>query len=385
MLKMKKNIYNIYSALCFTVLLGLVGCNKDEQGIGEHPYAGGKEALGIKLSNKSPLPEAAFPGDEVVFAGKGLLAWCKPELNQYDFEFFLADEKVEIKTATDTSITIIIPGSVSSGNTYLRLKGQVFYGPNFNVLGNVKVDHEYGLKTGTTGPVFNFLESNVDKGTYYLVGGFNMVGTVRRTKFAYVNARGILAELNSSRYLVKTPLLVSIGEGGLNSRGQESLSSLSYFNDGGALLSGTFNQYEISNTTNSSVYAATNNITVLKNNMALDTMKVRVLPSRVSPTTTTISVPRFNGGTLQPIIRSFVTADGQIIGKPSSPEEAFDILSKLSGRTHHVITGVVVKGREEVAFADTTAVEFHNLTEPEIRYYISKYQPYDKAGAYGIQ
>ena len=80
-----------------------------------------------------------------------------------------------------------------------------------------------------------------------------------------------------------------------------------------------------------------------------------------------------------------VVVNDRIIGKPASPEEAFDILSMLSGRLHHVITGVVIKGREEVSFSDITAVEFHNLTEPEIRFYISKYQPYDKAGAYGIQ
>lgn len=310
---MKKYSYKLCFALGFSMLLILWACNKDEQGIGENPYAGGKEALGIKLSNKTPFPEAAFPGEEVVFSGKGLLAWCKPELNQYEFEFYLADEKVEIKTATDTSITIIVPSSVSSGNTYLLLKGQVFYGPNFNVLGNVKVDTEYGLKTGTTGPIFNYLEAGAEKGTYYLIGGFNMVGTVKRGKFAYVNSRGVLADLNSARYTVREPLFATIGVGGINVRGQESLSSLSYFNDGKALLSGTFNYYEISNTSNSSKYAGTNNIVVLKNNMALDTMNARVLPSIGAPTATTVAVPRFNGGTLQPIIRSFVTAGDQII------------------------------------------------------------------------
>jgi len=305
---MKMNIHNLFLAMGI-LICGLVSsCNKDIQGIGEDPYAGGREALGIKLTDKTPLPEAAYPGEEVTFGAKGLLAWCKPELNQYDFDFYLAEEKVEIKTATDTSITIIIPNSVSSGITYILLKGQVFYGPSFNVLGNVKVDSEYGLKDGTTGPIFNYLEHATEKGSYYLIGGFNMVGAATRTQLAFVNNRGALADQNSSRYAVKEPLPFSFLGGGWDNREQETLSSLVYFSDGKALLSGAFNHYEIK----SSTYAAVNNITVLKNDIALDTMMVQVLPSRLSATTS-IAVPRFNGGTLQPIIRSFVTSDDKII------------------------------------------------------------------------
>lgn len=305
---MKMNIHNLFFVIGILICCISSSCNKDIQGIGEDPYAGGREALGIKLTDKTPLPEAAYPGEEVTFGAKGLLAWCKPELNQYDFDFYLAEEKVEIKTATDTSITIIIPNSVSSGITYILLKGQVFYGPSFNVLGNVKVDSEYGLKDGTTGPIFNYLEYATEKGSYYLIGGFNMVGAATRTQLAFVNNRGALADQNSSRYAVKEPLPFSFLGGGWDNREQETLSSLAYFSDGKALLSGAFNHYEIK----SSTYATVNNITVLKNDIALDTMMVQVLPSRWS-STTSIAVPRFNGGTLQPIIRSFVTSDDKII------------------------------------------------------------------------
>lgn len=75
-----------------------------------------------------------------------------------------------------------------------------------------------------------------------------------------------------------------------------------------------------------------------------------------------------------------------IIGKPANREDALDILSRLSGNKHQVITGVViVKGDHEVAFADTTDVWFHPLTSEQIAFYVDKYQPYDKAGAYAIQ
>jgi septum formation protein len=75
-----------------------------------------------------------------------------------------------------------------------------------------------------------------------------------------------------------------------------------------------------------------------------------------------------------------------IIGKPADREDALDILSRLSGNKHQVITGVVlVKGEHEIAFADTTDVWFHELSPEQIAFYVDKYKPYDKAGAYAIQ
>lgn len=75
-----------------------------------------------------------------------------------------------------------------------------------------------------------------------------------------------------------------------------------------------------------------------------------------------------------------------IIGKPVHREEAVSILLALSGETHRVITGVVIrKGEKEIAFADVTEVEFHDLTVEQIEFYVDKYKPYDKAGAYAIQ
>ena len=83
---------------------------------------------------------------------------------------------------------------------------------------------------------------------------------------------------------------------------------------------------------------------------------------------------------------TIVVCDETIIGKPKSREEAIEFLSKLSGNIHEVITGVVIfKGTKEIAFADTTRVSFHALTQEQIVFYVDKYQPYDKAGAYAIQ
>lgn len=81
-----------------------------------------------------------------------------------------------------------------------------------------------------------------------------------------------------------------------------------------------------------------------------------------------------------------VVLDETIIGKPIDKAEAMASLQKLSGRVHQVITGVVVLYNEkEIAFSELTQVEFHPLTKEQIEFYVDKYKPYDKAGAYAIQ
>jgi septum formation protein len=83
---------------------------------------------------------------------------------------------------------------------------------------------------------------------------------------------------------------------------------------------------------------------------------------------------------------TIVVLGDNIIGKPVHREDAVSILLALSGEKHRVITGVVIrKGDKEIAFADSTEVEFHNLSVKEIEFYVDKYKPYDKAGAYAIQ
>ena len=83
---------------------------------------------------------------------------------------------------------------------------------------------------------------------------------------------------------------------------------------------------------------------------------------------------------------TIVVLKGEIIGKPTDTDDAVAILKRLSGAHHQVITGVcLLAPGKELAFADTTDVEFHPLTDEQIAFYVDKYQPYDKAGAYAIQ
>jgi len=81
-----------------------------------------------------------------------------------------------------------------------------------------------------------------------------------------------------------------------------------------------------------------------------------------------------------------VICGNQILGKPKDAADARRILSILSNRLHTVVTGVCLKSRNsERVFAVSTEVSFKRLSMEEIDYYVEKYKPFDKAGAYGVQ
>ena len=83
---------------------------------------------------------------------------------------------------------------------------------------------------------------------------------------------------------------------------------------------------------------------------------------------------------------TIVVINNKVFGKPADKNEATQMLIELSGTKHLVITGVCILYKDqEIVFADTTEVEFHNITLQQIDFYIDKYKPYDKAGAYAIQ
>jgi len=81
-----------------------------------------------------------------------------------------------------------------------------------------------------------------------------------------------------------------------------------------------------------------------------------------------------------------VILDGEVLGKPRDKDDALRMLRALSGKIHTVVTGcTILSGRQTASFADTTSVEFYPLTDREIEEYIATGEPFDKAGAYGIQ
>ncbi len=83
---------------------------------------------------------------------------------------------------------------------------------------------------------------------------------------------------------------------------------------------------------------------------------------------------------------TIVCIDEQILGKPENEAHAIEMLKQLSGRMHRVITGVCLFYKHKYhSFYDVSEVYFGKLTDEEIISYVEKYQPFDKAGSYGIQ
>ncbi len=83
---------------------------------------------------------------------------------------------------------------------------------------------------------------------------------------------------------------------------------------------------------------------------------------------------------------TIVSYNNELLNKPKGKEDAFNTLKKLSGNIHKVITGVCIKtSTKELVFSSTTKVSFKELSDEEINQYIEQHNPFDKAGAYGIQ
>ena len=85
---------------------------------------------------------------------------------------------------------------------------------------------------------------------------------------------------------------------------------------------------------------------------------------------------------------TIVVLDGKILGKPDGYDGAFEMLKSLSGRTHHVVSAIVVMDSDTQNYkkqSTTSEVTFENLTDEQIKYYIDNFKPFDKAGSYGIQ
>jgi septum formation protein len=83
---------------------------------------------------------------------------------------------------------------------------------------------------------------------------------------------------------------------------------------------------------------------------------------------------------------TIVYLDGEVLGKPVNSAEAAEMLQKLSGKEHQVISGVALSSaNKQTSFHAETSVQFKQLTEKEIQHYINTCKPFDKAGAYGIQ
>ncbi len=118
-------------------------------------------------------------------------------------------------------------------------------------------------------------------------------------------------------------------------------------------------------------------------------LKGEDIPKYISSKKAEAYRPTLQDGELLITADTVVYFDGEVFGKPKDRQEAIDMLCRLSGKTHEVITGVTlttnVNGGIYRCFASTSKVTFSTLSVDDITHYVDKYQPFDKAGAYGIQ
>jgi septum formation protein len=96
--------------------------------------------------------------------------------------------------------------------------------------------------------------------------------------------------------------------------------------------------------------------------------------------------PILNNKTIVITADTIVWFDNKVLNKPFDKNEAIQMLKMLSGQMHIVYTGVCISSlNREITFCSETKVWFRNLSDSEIEFYVEKYKPYDKAGAYGAQ
>lgn len=114
------------------------------------------------------------------------------------------------------------------------------------------------------------------------------------------------------------------------------------------------------------------------------------IPIYISRAKATAYTSLLTDGELLITADTIVWSMGKMLGKPTNEQEAYEMLRQLSGHTHQVFTGVTLtkKSNGDIqmdSFVDKTDVTFDSLSEDEIRYYVDRYKPLDKAGGYGIQ
>jgi len=117
-----------------------------------------------------------------------------------------------------------------------------------------------------------------------------------------------------------------------------------------------------------------------------DDLPVEQVPTYLAKHKASFFTERLSNDTILITCDTVVVCNGKVLGKPIDYADAVAILKQLSGNKHTVITGVCMStANKSSCFSSFTDVYFRHLTDEEIEYYIERYKPYDKAGAYGIQ
>ena len=261
----------------FLCSLVIQGCKKEEE-LGSDPYADGKAALGIGMSQTlPPVPAEGIVGTTVTVKATGLL----PYKDQLTFMF--NGEKAQVLSVTATEITVKVPDAGSTGNTSIAVGDQLVLGPQFTVTGLIKNDITWKATAGTNGYVSQFYE--MQDGRALVLGGFNN----------YDN-KGIITNINR---IARTSLDGDYDRTFRTGRGANGSLSRVIEIGGRFIIAGGFSGYN-QRTENIS------NITSLYPNGAIDTIKIQTKKKpTITDTVTQKWFPKFNGGTNEFINRIY--------------------------------------------------------------------------------
>ncbi|MNK34301.1 hypothetical protein D3C87_528060 [compost metagenome] len=261
----------------FLCSLVIQGCKKEEE-LGSDPYADGKAALGIGMSQTLlPVPAEGIVGTTVTVKATGLL----PYKDQLTFMF--NGEKAQVLSVTATEITVKVPDAGSTGITSIAIGDQLILGPQFTVTGIIKNDITWKATSGTNGYVSQFYE--MLDGRALVIGAFNN----------YDN-KGIITNINR---IARTSLDGDYDRTFRTGRGANGSLSRVIEIGGRFIIAGGFSGYN-QRTENIS------NITSLYPNGAIDTIKIQTKKKpTLTDTVTQKWFPKFNGGTNEFINRIY--------------------------------------------------------------------------------
>jgi len=300
-----KNITRLSSALLLLLTLTIYSCKKKDV-IGEDPYAGGKQPLGIKFDNTLPDPSVATQGSEVTVFVRGVKKY------ENDYKLYVNEIEATVLNLTDSTIRIVVPANASTGGLSIVTKEQTFFGPVLNIDGKVSIDNTFQ----TNGATFRDNNSNIGTATVYdistlangnsfVVGAFNNFDNRWTEKIP----NGAIAQIDpNGTYIAPVPndaTSVNFGKGtnGLIT----SINRLTNGpNNGKYIISGIFSSFNSTRPNRFNINA----ITRLNSNGTLDSTIIDVInptPNNISKNRDT--VPSFNGGVDGIVRKSFVFGD----------------------------------------------------------------------------
>lgn len=264
----KSKLYILSASLCFGVLI--TSCVK-EINYGVDPYGESANILDVKFLDVLPSPSQARPGEEVTYMMDGLSS-----INVNDMLFYVNNNPAEITAYTDSTLTVLLPKTVSTGSARLVVNGQTFAGPLTPILGKLAIDPIFNPGTGSNGFINTI--KRLSNGQFFL-GGY----------FTDYNGSSSLADVNGLARITATGEYVtgmSFGEGVKNG----SVTNILELPAGQIFIGGNFNTYDKDETVRG--------MTLLNVSGSLNLETVDVLNLTDDPEKNTLEVPVFNGGVM---------------------------------------------------------------------------------------